>query len=175
MSHFIITLYFRAVMFGFIQCPQDIYYLDLGYPSSIGYGFHVMEQELSKTNYYSVLPTSFVPPLVKPAYLADRTDCISRDLVLCLCLHFSFSSLWSVFPHQSDQNIGVKASCRHQLNFSLLNELCDIVFGNGALLLVCREQSLPQHQPTLFGNFHVPLDQQLNLMEPSPGTESLIW
>ena len=55
----------------------------------------------------------------------------------------------STFPHQRDQNIGVKAPCRNQSNLSIANELCGIVLHNETLLSVCLSRILGSLEPSI--------------------------
>jgi hypothetical protein len=59
------------------------------------------------------------------AYIASSKDCGWKVLWLGWHPCFSFASLQSTFPHQRDSNIGVGVSWKHQLDFSVFNELCE--------------------------------------------------
>lgn len=56
------------------------------------------------------------------AYYPGRTDYKQNIVWMGQC--FSISNLQSTFPDQKDQNIGVNASQKHQLDFFMFNELC---------------------------------------------------
>lgn len=87
----------------------------------------------------------------------------------------SISLSGSTFLHQKDQNIRVKAPCRHQLDFSKFNYLGGSVLGNGPQCLFVRSNPLSQHQPGVFEDLDgSPLTQQLNILHCSYGTGSCL-
>lgn len=95
-----------------------LYPRSLVYITSVKYGILFVKWTLSQIKHF---PTTSMPPLLQ--HIAGRTDGRSKTLWLGCCPNFSFGSPWSNFSHQKDQNIRVKAPCRHQIDFSMNNEL----------------------------------------------------
>lgn len=77
---------------------------------------------LKLTRHRLVTNTNLIPPL--PQHILQSGQ-IFRSVILWLgwCPDFSFHNLQSTFPHQTEQNIGVTAPCRYQLNLSMVNGL----------------------------------------------------
>lgn len=81
-----------------------------------------MEWDLNPFRYWSVTPINFVP-LLHQLILKESHHCRSRGMYLGWCLLFSFDSVQSTIQYHGHQSIWAKALGRHQLNFSLFNEL----------------------------------------------------
>lgn len=63
------------------------------------------------------------------------------------------------------KNIGLKAPCSHQLNFSMFNDLYECcTLKQDPFCQFVKNKSLSLHQPVLFGDFHR-TSQAINLIE----------
>lgn len=114
---------FRPVLFSFPLGHQAIQSLVLGHPGSTGHGLHLMEGILSQITCWLVTPTSF-------GHHCPSTSCRQDTIVdqkVCGGLGVYVSLLREFRVHFCAKDAKTQRQrllCRHQLNFSMCNELC---------------------------------------------------
>ena len=74
-----------------------------------------------------------------------------------------------------EMKTGAKAPFGHQINISTFIDLCGFFFSNGALLLVSKNNPLPELQPGFGDPYGALLVNGLLECSPVPPTGSLAW
>lgn len=118
-----------------------------------------------------VTPTSFVPPLPQHNLQAGH-HCISRSLWLGCCLF----PLWQHTEQLPvPQVLAQKALGRHQLYFSIVNELCSCCLQPWGLTISVWKATQYWQQPRLLvGSHGIPLGTNSIRCNPIPVLEALL-
>lgn len=112
-------LFLRQVLFDFNLGPWAFRLHIHDLQNAVKQGCHLMEWASIQIRYQFATLRSFVLPL--PQHMLQLEHHCKKSI--CGWLDVPFENVQSAFLYQRCQNIGVEALCRHQLIFSMFNEL----------------------------------------------------
>lgn len=118
---------FRAVVFSLKQVSGLSRLWFFNHPSSVGCGFHLMEQTLTQNRHWLAIFTSSELLLPQNTYRQDRLQV--KVFATGMVFTFLFWQLAEYLLYQRHQNIGVLASERYQLMSNELYVCCPQQWG----------------------------------------------